>query len=357
MAKNTGKSTAGTEEKKRTLKLYLAATLLLVALGVISLAIVPRGTPLQVCQGSWIGKDQCIERLALDSSNASVCGYLSPSEADGCRYAIALNESNPALCNSINGSYLRSGCIYYFATSTSSYRLCGELNASEANSCIYSLALSGMNSTACGRITNASKSLLCNSTIDFDRAISAPSASYCGALPNGNASFTSVLYNNANYKSNETFGSFLGELINYASFTNLSIGARDFCYIAVAALTKNASETCTKISNATVNRICTIEATGVSNITATLNYTALYSQCYSETYDQQQCNDSVGYIHATNTRNVSLCRGLSLNYSYQCYATIAQLTNSSADCNLIGNSTVRLGCMLDLEKNLTNVTG
>ncbi|MDE1860515.1 MAG: hypothetical protein KGH72_02240 [Candidatus Micrarchaeota archaeon] len=345
------RSASMSEEEKKQLPIYFAITVIIILLAVFSIVLVPRGTQLQRCEGSILGRDACINNLAYSSGNASICGALSQSGADSCYYNIAINRTNATDCSRIQGGVVKSQCFYAIATGTEQAQLCQGLNQSERSMCLYTIALATSNTHACAGVPNATQQSICLATTGFDNALSRSSPAYCANMTSStDYNLTLAMYQNENYRSNDSFNAYVSELVSYLGFSNSSVAPKDFCYMVLSAKTDNAS-LCARISDANISALCTA-TDNASRMNATarsaINYTALYLQCYNQTQSQQECNDSITYIKAVATKNASLCKGLITNESYQCYSSIAQVTNDSRICNYIKNSMEKLGCQLDI---------
>lgn len=346
------------DDVKKKLPLYLGITLTVILLACIAVIFTPRGTPLQRCESALLAKDLCIQQLAYSSGNTSMCSHLSQGNGDECYYTIALNKSNSTTCGMISNNATRSSCFFNIATHSDRYTLCEGLNNSYMSTCISTIALAKSNESLCSSITNSSQQSTCYATTNYDNAIALSDPSYCANITATNDFNTTLaIYQNENYKSNDTFDSYVSELIGYLSFSNTTIGPRDFCYMSLSAHTNNVG-LCGLIQNKSASNLCytTNNSSRLNTNQSGFNYTQLYGACYNQTGNGQSCNSSIGYIRAVETKNVSMCKGLGPD-SYQCYASIAQIENNTGICNYISNSTYKLGCVLDIEGNLTNDTG
>jgi hypothetical protein len=349
------------------MKLYAVIAAVLVVIALLSMLLVPRGKGIQYCNSviSQQGRYGCISNLAADTHNASLCGFLNGSAMDQCYVSIAVNSTDPRICNKIVSSNVSSECFYFFANYTRNLTMCGDIkNTALRNSCAYGITLKKGDLSGCGAIDNITESAECYNTIYLDKALETKNISFCSEIGAENSS--AQLLNVLQYSNISRYGNLsdeIGQLMQYAAYSNATFGTGDFCYASIAYETSN-SAYCSYLKAQNISNACTTfikyenYATGnfYTGNNDTLNYTKLMNSCQGQV-NYQSCVDTYRYLDAITYKNASMCGTIiTPSISYNCYFGIAQEYNSTKYCSFITNSTLNSDCVMSIEGLFTNST-
>ncbi len=349
------------EMDERT-KLLLFAGVWVIAAAVLVTLLAPHGTPLQRCMGAALSssREQCLYSLAVGTGNSSICADISEPDADSCYLALAESGNDLALCSSIEDQNSSAACVQYVANATDTPSDCYSLSGSARDACIGPLALKEMNASLCSSLSAATSRSACSSSIYFGDALRLSNASYCANVYDGydpNITSTVLVDSDAfNYSKVETNLSGYVTLLAFMPGT-AEFSARDFCYLSYAAQYDNQSA-CSTIANSTLSSSCSyITSPQQPNVTSSqVNYTQLLSVCSSESgQNATACTALITSSEALSTKNASLCSTMALNYSYECYASLAAQYMNTTYCGYIKNSTVYSACIQDIYYNASAV--
>lgn len=336
------------------LRPYILIAIVLVALAFLSTFIVDFVAKPGVCSSAYQQQNyNCIEQLAYATSNAQICSSLPSSYANQCYLSISENTKNESVCQRASDVNVSSECTMFIANATMDPGLCGNLQQDDMAECIDRIALEEGQPGLCTRLASENSSSLCLNAVYFNDAISNLNGSYCRLMTENNSMDTtfaslelaaeSAKYNYVN----------ITQVLDYAALANVSIGARDACYLSLAYVSGDKSY-CAYASNATSTLCGTVAAdfgtTSTANTTEAVNYTALMNSCtQAESYTQ--CNDTIGYMIAVGEKNLTKCGKLSTNYAYQCYYGLAQEFNNTSYCSYIKNYTLNNECVLSISSS------
>lgn len=340
----------GVEDRTR---IYLVVGVL-VALAALSVLLAPRGTGVSRCGSALFqqSRDTCIESVAVSTGNSSLCGQLGGLYADQCYQVIAQNTTNASLCGKIGSEAASASCYTSIANATGSVRDCLSIgNSTYADACVYGLAVAGSNSSACSLMGLGNGSQACIASVSLDRALGRRNSSACsGITSNDNSSIAYEAVGHSDLSAYPGVSLNISQAMEYASFLNVTMGARDVCYFALAYQSLTPSD-CGEISQGNLSTVCAksvsylINSSTAVHANATVNFTALMNQCAAQPQNGQQCRYGVFYIEALQYRNVTYCRSIAAPYSYQCYYGVAQETNNTSYCSYIDNATLNSACI------------
>ena len=290
-----------------------------------------------ILQGS---KYNCIYSKALTSNSPSLCGRLPPTTSSGCYAAIAESTLNSSLCTSssvINESE-GSACFLYVANATQNYGLCADALPESRLGCTLDIAYRMRNSAICSSLDNSSQIEDCNGTVQTGSAILSGSSAMCNGL-NGTVSNVSLGLVLSKSSASETSG------LVEAVYINNSISQRDFC-LAVLALNQNNNTYCAEIDNQYFSGVCYQQS---SYSQAQRYNTTQTSSCNGNLY----CISLLTLSNAVSSDNVSACKSLPAQLSYQCYSKIALIKENFSICKLINNASVQYSCEFQAVYNST----
>lgn len=334
---------------------YIIILIVLVVLAVLSTLIVNFAKP-QSCSSIFQQQDySCLQQEAYATSNAQLCSSLPSYYSNQCYLSIGENTKNESVCNMASDANVFSQCTIFVANATMNAGLCNNLEQGQIAACVDQIALEELMPNLCRRLADGNSRSLCLNAVYFNSAVSRLNASYCRAMSaNGNlsATFASLDLAAASGKYNYVN---ITDLLDYAAFSNVSVGPRDACYISLAYFSLNSSY-CNYVSNQT-SSLCNLGATHFDtlsqNKTKVVNYTAFMNSC-SQTETFAECNNTIGYMTALADRNVTKCGELPTSYAYQCYYGLAQEYNTTSYCSYIKNATLNNECVLSISSGYLN---
>ncbi len=353
---NTGR------DKPISMKTYAIIAGVLIILAVLSNLFTSLTVNPSKCISVFQSNYNCVEQLAYATSNSLMCSSLPSNYADICYSAIAENTSNAALCAKVNSTSTAARCYYYIASATNNINLCSTLTGSMKLDCVDQIAISANLAADCLQLANGSGRASCIGGVYINKAVSTLNQTYCNNIYSNNDTNVTLnalrildLTNNTNYIN-------MTQNLGYLTFSNISIGTKDTCYMALAYSTLS-SKYCSYVSPA-LNSTCAYVSRHYnsvkSNATSGTNYTALMNQCMQQS-SQAVCNSTINYLIASSAKNISTCKTLSGNFAYQCYYTLAQTHNSSSYCSYITNKTINTDCIVAINsgyyRNFTNNNG
>jgi hypothetical protein len=332
------------EERSRRLKIYAAATAVLVAAALLSFLAVPRGSGVGLCSSYWLqnSKYACLSSFAVASANASVCGMLPYASADSCYSQVAEKSNDSATCSMVLNATSRYYCEGSIAEATGNYSLCGGLAEPYANECAQGIAVRLAEPSVCGAAGNSTFRQECTSVIYVDRMLLAGNPSYCVNVTGiEDAGVADYVIANA---TSSAYGSFLNVSAEFeaAAFSpNSTYSAKDFCYFAAAEKLRNVT-LCSSIGDAAVAELCDYRLSGSANATA--NSTQSTSVLCSELgYGSQACT-VLEMRQAIATRNATECGSLGA-MSDNCYYNLTVRYNDTGYCAQIANGSERASCV------------
>ncbi len=358
MAAN-GKAQSAHDEYVGRLRAYGLVAAIIIVLAIVSFAVAPSGSGIAGCRSILFGTSQpCVESLAIETLNSTMCAGLHPAYANQCYLAIAQNTSDQELCRRINGSVAAGQCYLYIANSTKDPALCSMVNGSAGSECAYSIAVETNDTSACpgGSGTGAGKE--CASTIYMNDAVKTGNAALCSEITSSN-------------ESNDTYGiiinSSLGkypglalnitQILEYGAITNATVGAMGICYTSVAMRTGNESY-CNYVQGSALGNACTeYFIRSNQSKSGSFNATALMGYCNQAGANSTTCKYGLETVEAYDSGNLTICKGIPAPYSYNCYYYLAEKYNDSSYCNYIANSTINGACVGDVSGLYNNATG
>ncbi len=349
-------------EMDEHIKLLAFAAIWIIIAAAVVFVLVPRGTPLQNCMHALVSanKEQCLYTLALSSKNASLCANLTNYDANSCYFTIAEAGDNQTMCTKITDANSSAQCVDFVANATDRFSDCYALSGTSEQSCLETMALKDHNSTLCLTLGSPFGRGVCSSSISFGDALRLKNLSYCSAVtPSLDENITStVLVDSGAFN----YGKVASNLSGYIALMAFSpaaaqFSAHDLCYLSYAAEYGNSSA-CATISNSTLGSSCyaiNSQSRQANSTANSINYTQLLDTCSTQTSQQNQtsCVSVIRTIEALDTKNVSLCGTLQLNYSYECYTSFASRFTNSTYCGYIKNYTVYNACLQNAYFNST----
>jgi hypothetical protein len=348
---------------KREEKLILIGIFLL-CLGAIFVYSTLRtvfASPIQSCKNIvyTVQRYQCLNALALEQHNASVCLAMNYPYNYTCVSAVAVSTASPQACALIKGS----GSEYYdcilnlsLATATSSY--CNNLNGQASSSCMYDIAsANGFSDLAvCSAIVNATLEKKCTTSYDYRTALSTGNSGYCAAMPYGYQSA-------ANYTGEQDLGdneNATGMEFFYVSDNGTLEG---LCYYQLAVTEKNPalcayvpssfSTFCNEFStpnNATDNAT---NGNFILNSTSAAIINATLEKELGENLTQNCTGIGCYYLNLTDYaliyNNTKYCLNTN-NYSFQdsCIEDLVFVYHDADYCSYILNSSAQYYCKLSV---------
>ncbi len=351
-------------ERERKLLLYVVAVVALFAVAAISSFFVPSGggsaTGLDRCNSIAFqsSKSTCISELAVSTHNSTLCGLLQGYYADQCYINLAENSSNPVLCSMIGDTDTADLCLLDLASSTGNARLCLGLSGGNSSQCAYEIAVAANDTAACSLVNGTAGEESCEATIYLNTAVRQNNTAVCSHILSNNDTNTtySVL-------QNSTMGGYYGTesnataIFEYLALSGQVVGARDMCYMGVAFKSGNISD-CSYIEGENTSSACRSSLTQLpnsttnktSNSTSLMNWTSLIDMCNSAGNSTTQAMCRYGYmsLEAEQTGNVSICKSIPDQYSYNCYYYLASKFNDTSYCGYISNATYNNACVGDV---------
>ncbi len=333
------------KEEDEKLRIYIAIALVLVALAVLSTILT-----LPIKAGSGCGQQNyaCIEQKAYATSNASLCGTMPGYYSDQCYSTIAQQTKNNTMCHKVSDVNESGSCTIYIANVTNNPGLCTTLIGNLMSNCVDKLAIREQMPSICSELQGGLNFQTCLTAVYLEKAVSGVNATYCGKITSNDN--TQLTFTALELSSVESRTSYLNvtQALSFAAFGNSTVGARDACYLSIAYLTSDKNY-CSNVSSGLAT-ICNVTSTHfkseLSN-TSAINSTAFISMCMREE-SYGQCNDTISYLQAIGTRNVSSCARLSSSYHDQCYYVMSEEHNSTAYCAYIKNTTLNNDCILSV---------
>jgi hypothetical protein len=329
------------------LKTYLALTVLLVAVALLSFLIVPQGSGVKVCMSYLLAnsKYSCLSSLAVSSLNASVCGYLPAPYADPCYSQVAQLTNSSGTCGRISNATSGYACTEAVATATGNYSLCGGIGEPYAGRCAQGIAVRLDRPSLCNVAGNATTAEECSSIIYIRRMLRYNSSGYCANVTNvANESVANYVIANVTYGLGSSLSGSSAAFESLAFMPNFTYSARDFCYNTAAVRTANAA-LCADIANAEAASLCSSQLATSTTTNSTMSYAQLIAVC-SEYLGSaaQSCIREVEMGQAIATDNASECGSLG-SLSDSCFSQVAVKYGNLNDCNLIVNESARAACL------------
>ena len=345
------------ESDRRVMVFALAGALVLLA--AVSFLFIPRGTGVKACNSTLVLQNRysCIESLAISEGNGTMCSLLQEPYADNCYQTIAMNTSNAVMCGYISSNGTAAACYSYIGESRDNASICGQIrgNATSAGACIYHVAAVTEDAGLCSIISGHNKALSCYSTVYLEKAVYSSNLTACAYIASNNdTNITEYALQNANLSRFPGVDANITTYLEKTAFLNATLGARDACYMSLAFSTGN-SIYCGYTQGRNLSASCRLafsqKSKANTNAISTANFTALLGMCSGQS-NQTQCTDGVLYLEAVETRNVSICGKLSQADTYghyQCYYAMAKEYNNTRYCSYITNSTLNSDCVLAVE--------
>lgn len=338
-------------EERRRIKLYALVTLVLI-IGAIIFASLPKGTRLQQCEGIALSsnKDSCLMVVAISTKNSSICGMMHSGIALGCYINLAESTQNESLCAKAYLINQTSGgeCSLNVANATSDYSICNTLSEPYRDTCLLKAATKSSDPQLCAMISNGNSMAVCSSSIAIGRAYYTSNASDCAIVSN---SLDKRLIQNVITNTSGVFSHAVGNvstlISEFAVLPNQNVSSRDLCYTILASKLGNSSY-CSN-TGPQAEKLCGVAAnqTTKNYSSNNMNFTALLNNCQLTQY-QSYCTTYVLLDEAVLTKNVSICAGFPTYTSWQCYESIAKNYNNATYCSYITNSTANSACLLSL---------
>jgi len=340
-----GSGSVGNREK---LKVYIAVTFLLILIALLSYLAIPQGSGVSACTGLILenAKRACLNSLALSSTNASVCSYLSGTYADSCYSQIAQRTGNSSLCNSIVNKTNSYACTETIAVANSNYSLCKSIGDPYASTCLKGVAVKLDNQSLCGDISVASDREVCLSIIDLRKMLSANDPAYCANVT-ASTDQNVTNYIIMNFSLGMQQGDFSNSTMVFESLAlvpNMTYSARDFCY-SIAAPRISESTLCLNIANSAIRSLCVLQSGPKQNVTANYNYTQLIASCAQLGAAEAGCVQAITLTQAIKTMNASMCGSLSYPMSDTCYFSLATAYQNASYCGHMVNASQRSSCL------------
>jgi hypothetical protein len=340
-------SGAGKREKGR-IRIYAAATLILVILALASFLIVPNTSTIKGCDSLLLesSRSSCLTALALNESDPSICAYAKGTYADACYLLLANKTGNGSLCSSIQNSSIMDSCILMSAGAKNDYALCGNATQPYASLCERTIALRLHEGTLCNGILNDTDRIECTSIIGMENAFSLNAWKGCSNVTNSSAdkNVTTYIINNVTISTGLSAEYNSGISLSALSFLpNMTYTARDFCYSEIAAKLMNSS-LCGSVSSGRAMDLCILQSNSSASSKNTANYTQLLSSC-SQSGIYEQCVQAISLVNAVNGKNVSICSKLSNGLDTECYALLASTYKNASYCSYITDAMKKNACI------------
>ena len=322
------------------LVVILAIVLMVLAMAVIALTSFGGRTTLSSCKAIVYAAQRynCIDNLALNTSNASMCLNAGQGNTGNCINQIALKSDNISICRAANNDSIRDSCVMNFSESHTSPSDCSySSNSTAASDCVFAIAEAGgiKNSSSCSLITNTTLGERCYSISYYDEALRTHNDSYCKYLPSSNTT---------GYVNSST-------LINSYPEQNISISLLSSIY------NLSDSQDCYTDVNASISGMANPTAVGNTSLVggyssiSNLNISDLCSGTNSSTNSSPLCNLNNIAGQASIDDNATACLSSSdVLVQYICLISIATKYNNPNDCNYISNSSIRSICISNSSK-------
>ena len=342
---------------------YAIIAAVIVVLALLSFLLVPRGTGFKRCAGIIISqyKYECIESLAINSSNYSACSYLPAQPGAGCYASIAFSTRNATICTRIVNQSELPLCVFQIANSTGSYSSCDVLSGGSRSQCMLNIAVISSNTVSCGRLGNATDEDICLSSISLAKAMQSENGTYCNNVTNASDAgatkeilrYSSAIYLNGSNQSRVVYTAIAESQYNQSQ----PINARDACYAYIATESANTIY-CGDIKDAEYRTACyssyyrqslNISGTGVNGTGSANNISTMLGNCSqsSGSYYGSTCQDLIVMSEAVHEKNATICTKFAAkNETYQCYTTLAMVYNDSSYCSYIQNATINSACVM-----------
>jgi hypothetical protein len=183
----------------------------------------------------------CIAALANSTRNLSMCSILPGQQYSSCIYAVASTQMNASACKLINSTYqgMYSQCIISLAKYSKNYPYCATLGRDAAMQCIANIlnATSFSSANGCYSMANATLGAACASYYYYHNAVSTLAPAYCSYLsskPN-----TTILYY-VMYASALGLGGFRAPgVAQNTEFLGYNESVANYCYYSIAELENN----------------------------------------------------------------------------------------------------------------------
>lgn len=332
------------------LKIYIAITVILVVVALLSFLIVPRGSGAKFCTSFPLANSryECLSNLAASTLNASVCGQLPVQgtySSDSCYSEVARKTDDSATCRSIVNATSGYACTEAVAAATGNYSLCAGIGEPYASKCYQAIATRLGAPSLCNAIGNATSAEECSSVIYIGKMLRQNDSGYCANVTDvANESVANYVIANVTYGLGSALSNSSAAFESLAFMPGLTYTARDFCYNIAAEKLDNAS-LCADISAAYAAGYCRSQlgAVAVANVTAS-NYTQSIALCSKFGAVSQTCVQAVELAQAIATDNASECAQLG-SLSDSCYSSIAAKYNDTGACGSISNASARATCL------------
>ena len=253
----------------------VVATVGLVLLALLALALGGRGSALSRCNGILIQsqKNLCLQELASSTGNAPVCGMITAQEQRySCLVNIAETKGNITFCNEVNRTdVFYPECVLNVSMSTRNASYCQLLDSANQSSCVFNLAKAGKFSSMalCSSISNKSIENECTYLNYYSTSLTSRSSSDCAFLPN-ETNYTVMSLMLSSNLTNHTD-------IMQSAYAGLNTTPRNYCYYDLSILTGNRTG-CSKV-NGVLNGVCNAAFTH-SNSTLNIANAPVGSRAY-----------------------------------------------------------------------------
>lgn len=341
------------EKEHEKLRTYGIVALILILVALCAELLVPKASSgLERCLNIALDQNKypCLNSLALQSKNATICSYLPSAYANQCYTEVAEGALSPEVCTEGSNSNLSFDCVMYIANKTDSASTCGYLSSPSKDSCIENLAVSYANASMCNQISNYSEEDICTSAIYL--ALSGKTKNYTDCLyvsSSTNSSTSSRILSLAESVPNQD--SYVNGVLNinpiYIDSGSLPNSPRDLCYFTAATQFAGATA-CRYISNSSLENTCNLSAeTSTPKVNTTLNLSSIDKLCANSTLGSPDfCEGMIIITQAESSDNVTMCsRITNASIQEQCYFTLADSFQKPAYCSYITNATANQACI------------
>ncbi|MEM3781516.1 MAG: hypothetical protein QXT43_00945 [Candidatus Micrarchaeaceae archaeon] len=353
MAESSGMS------RKRMIIVYSAAIAILAVAAVAIQLIVGSYTPIQRCESiaAVPSRYSCLQNLAFNTKNQSICGALPSNYSSSCYSEIAENTTNASVCGKISSASSKYACMSYIALLNGNSTLCGEEQKPYEGSCYLAIAVKYANASMCSYSANQTEASACVSEVMAKRALATGNAAYCNNVSSSlNSTLVDEIISNV---SNASLRNVSIALAGYAArateqLTQQAVSpfsAKDFCALGVAYTSRNV--TACEYAAPSLLSVCSgLVSLSSAHNTTVANFTLELQSCNSAGSYEAICREGILIAEAVKTENISLCASLGSAAS-TCYGAVAEYTKNASVCLKISNSTLASACAASVYLNAT----